>query len=290
MYEKNAYLNAYTNNGQVSLTKEEKDEIRRFEFSTETKDTLAKRVAYRCSCPQCGIITIGPGDELDKVTMYGEAAHIIGAINNKITSSPRADITKTEEDIKSIDNAIWLCKNHHKLVDSKTSKYTVEVLRKWKKDAEKAQEEELEQARNKLIEKYLYKSFKTDKGINLANWKAEQWCIFVYAYEEQYNWNSRSLYFEDGEVGFTEIYQKWLGENSINIKTAKIEFDKTNYYYYGSRYIDSIKSVLTPMTGVLYLSDDRIKIGPKFAEILDDLIKNLGDSIIEQIKEDLRVY
>ena len=51
----------------------------RDEFSVKTKEKLAKRVAYRCSNPQCRKPTIGPKDESDGTISIGEAAHIRAA-------------------------------------------------------------------------------------------------------------------------------------------------------------------------------------------------------------------
>ena len=42
----------------------------------------------------------------------------------------------TSEERKSIENCIWMCQTHSKLIDTDTEKYTVELLKQWKKDAE----------------------------------------------------------------------------------------------------------------------------------------------------------
>ncbi len=287
-FDSNAYLSALSEDGKIQITKDVKAKIKRLEFPVGTKDILAKRVGYKCSCPGCRLTTIGPGDDIDKVTMFGEAAHIIGAIKDDGTISPRADETKTDAEIRSIENGIWLCRNHHKVVDSKTSTYTVEVLRKWKKDAEDEQAKYLEETKSFVIEKYFYKTLKTDKGLELEKWNNEQWCLFAYIWDNIRDIDALSL--EPNERGFTENYQEWLGKNSIKTNVSGIEFDKaSDRYIYGSAYLDSIKSVLEPMRGVLYLDESGIQKVGKFDEVSNDLFEDIGDNLIEIIKRELSI-
>ena len=49
----------------------------------------------------------------------------------------------TDEQIKSIENGIWLCRNCHKMIDRDKDKYKPEVLKLWKKRAEDAATAEL---------------------------------------------------------------------------------------------------------------------------------------------------
>lgn len=49
-------------------------------FTLKTKETLAKRVAWRCSFPGCGRITVGAGHkDNNHVINLGEACHIYAA-------------------------------------------------------------------------------------------------------------------------------------------------------------------------------------------------------------------
>ena len=147
------------------LSKEQREEVARLEFSSKTKRVLAQRVGYHCSNPNCQVVsTIGPGDDEKSVVLLGEAAHIIGAIQSGI--SPRADSTKKISEIVSLENGIWLCRNCHRLVDSKISTYTVDALRKWKSQAEARQAKLLEEQSSTFVEKYIYPSISVDKGIS----------------------------------------------------------------------------------------------------------------------------
>jgi hypothetical protein len=104
----------------------------RDDFSQTTKDTLAKRVNYRCS--QCGQETAGPHTDSTKAVSIGVAAHITSAAKG----GPRYDPSLTPEERKAPDNGIWMCQNHGKLVDADESRYTVEDLRAMKNKAEAA--------------------------------------------------------------------------------------------------------------------------------------------------------
>ena len=104
----------------------------RDDFSLKTKQLLADRVAWICSMPGCNVATIGPGSKDDNRVSIGEAAHICAAS----PGGPRYDETMTSTERKHINNGIWLCSNHSKLVDKDPSPFSAETLRQWKKAAE----------------------------------------------------------------------------------------------------------------------------------------------------------
>lgn len=105
----------------------------RHEFSDKVKKVLAGRVAYRCSFPGCGRITVGPGhNNNEHVVNLGEAAHIYAASNN----GPRANASMTEDELSSIDNGIWMCRTHARFIDSDQINYSAETLVQWKRNAE----------------------------------------------------------------------------------------------------------------------------------------------------------
>ncbi|KAF2988937.1 hypothetical protein MJC1_03993 [Methylocystis sp. MJC1] len=64
--------------------------------------------------------------------MLGEASHICAAA----AGGPRFDAGMSEAERRSAKNGIWMCKLHGKSVDSDDPKFTVELLRDWKKQAE----------------------------------------------------------------------------------------------------------------------------------------------------------
>lgn len=106
---------------------------KRDDFTLDTIRRAASRVGYRCSFPGCTCATIGPSMESSrKVSTLGVGAHICAASKN----GPRFDPNMTTEERKSIDNCIWMCQMHAKLIDTDVIKYSVETLRKWKVEAE----------------------------------------------------------------------------------------------------------------------------------------------------------
>ena len=102
---------------------------RRNDFSEKTKAIIAGRAGYQCSFPGCKRALIGPGKNNNEVTCIGECAHIYGASSG----GPRGRKLLSEETIKSAENGIYLCRNHHKIIDANKGKeYTPSVLLSFK--------------------------------------------------------------------------------------------------------------------------------------------------------------
>ena len=113
---------------------------KRDDFSEPTKRNLARRVAYRCSMPSCQKSTEGPHTEKHKYLSIGVAAHITAAA----IGGPRYDSTLTNSERKDINNGIWLCETHAKLIDKDPSRYSKEMLFEWKEKTEEKALAELE--------------------------------------------------------------------------------------------------------------------------------------------------
>lgn len=112
----------------------------RDDFNNKMKETLARRVGLRCSNPQCRKPTTGPRTQPTESINIGVAAHITAAA----PGGPRFDKMLPQQERKAIENAIWLCQNCAKLVDNDGDRYTVAILRHWKKIAEELTLKELE--------------------------------------------------------------------------------------------------------------------------------------------------
>jgi len=117
----------------------------RDDFSLVTKELLAKRVAYRCSNPECRHVTSGPQTDSTKAVNIGVAAHITAAS----AGGPRFDPTMASDERQGIENGIWLCQSCAKLVDNDPIRYAVDVLHLWKKLAETTAIRELESPNSK---------------------------------------------------------------------------------------------------------------------------------------------
>ncbi len=112
----------------------------RDDFPQSTIAILAKRVAHRCSNPNCRFITTGPHTDQAKAMNVGVAAHIAAAS----PGGARYDSTLSTAERKDATNGIWLCQKCAKLVDNDPSRYTKAMLLEWKQIAEAAALTELE--------------------------------------------------------------------------------------------------------------------------------------------------
>lgn len=116
------------------------------DFNKNTVETLAKRAAYKCSNPDCRIGTVGPNSDPQKAIIVGEAAHIYGAREG----AKRFRATMSVGARSEITNAIWLCRNCHKLIDSDERKYSSALLFAWREQHEKYISSELGSKSDKI--------------------------------------------------------------------------------------------------------------------------------------------
>ncbi len=105
----------------------------RDDFIERTKLQIAKRAGWLCSDPSCRRPTIGSNSDGDGEINLGTAAHICGAA----PGGPRYDQNQTREERRSAENGIWMCKLHGTAIDARDSKFTVELLREWKSQAQR---------------------------------------------------------------------------------------------------------------------------------------------------------
>ena len=104
----------------------------RDEFPNAVKTVLAQRAAGRCSNPDCGAVTSGPGLDPDSAVNVGVAAHITAASRG----GPRYDPALAPAERITALNGVWLCQTCAKLIDTDVTRYTLDVLRQWKTRAE----------------------------------------------------------------------------------------------------------------------------------------------------------
>jgi len=107
--------------------------LARDNFTQKVINDLRNRVGLRCSKPDCRVPTIAPSNNI------GQAAHICAASSG----GPRYDKSMTTEERKSINNAIWLCANHATEIDRNPDAFPVELLYRWKQEAEELATNEL---------------------------------------------------------------------------------------------------------------------------------------------------
>lgn len=150
----------------------------RAEFSEPTKRACAERVGFFCSNPRCRNPTVGPNEDEKKSTTVGYVAHICAASKN----GPRFDPEQSEEDRKSLSNAIWLCGKCHPLVDKDWKYYPASTLRGWKLDAEKKARRAIESGRAPVpqpstapwrVEKWVHETTNDDRYVERADYIAQ---------------------------------------------------------------------------------------------------------------------
>ena len=102
----------------------------RVDFDDNTKEIIAKRAGFKCSFPGCNKSLVGPGTQNNEFITIGECAHIFSAA----PKGPRTDGRLSKDELKRPENGILLCRNHHKIVDSKAkdNKYTSDLLTQYK--------------------------------------------------------------------------------------------------------------------------------------------------------------
>jgi hypothetical protein len=120
-----------TSLGPATISKGDSFKLRD-DFDQKTKDSLFRRAGARCSNPMCGQGTSGPHTDEEKTINIGVAAHITAAS----AGGPRYDPALSQEERMSPGNGIWLCQLCAKLIDSDEKRYTVGVIRGWKRKAE----------------------------------------------------------------------------------------------------------------------------------------------------------
>ena len=95
-----------------------------------TKRILDIQSLNQCAFPGC----TNPLVELDTgqsgPAVVSDICHIYASSPN----GPRGQGDLTEEELKSIDNLILLCPNHHRVVDRQPETYTAELLKQWKEE------------------------------------------------------------------------------------------------------------------------------------------------------------
>jgi hypothetical protein len=104
----------------------------RDEFKQSVRNAVAARVGHRCSNPDCGAVTSGPGTTPGSTVNVGVAAHITAAS----PGGARFDPTLSNEERAAASNGIWTCQTCAKLIDSDVEAYPVDLLRRWKAEAE----------------------------------------------------------------------------------------------------------------------------------------------------------
>lgn len=105
---------------------------KRDDFTPTTIRALKDAAGNICSKPDCLVFTAGSKELHDGPMSIGIAAHITAAA----PGGPRYDGTITKEQRRAVSNGVWLCQNHARQIDVDPVPFPVELLKKWKAQAE----------------------------------------------------------------------------------------------------------------------------------------------------------
>lgn len=112
---------------------------KRADFSVPVSRALAERAGFICSFPGCNTPTIGPSAESPiSSAKTGMACHIYAASDGPAARRVRPEMTKAE--LSAIENGIWMCYRHGKLIDADECTYTPDLLKDWRRQAERRAE------------------------------------------------------------------------------------------------------------------------------------------------------
>jgi hypothetical protein len=93
-----------------------------------TKTILAFRSGGICAFPGCSQqLTVNDSQKADPAIL-GEAAHICG----EEPKSSRYEQSMTDKERNSYSNLVYLCPNHHTIIDAQPNNYPVEKVREFK--------------------------------------------------------------------------------------------------------------------------------------------------------------
>jgi hypothetical protein len=100
---------------------------------------LLQRSGDVCAFPSCENILSADATDLDDAVILGEMAHIAGeksGIKGKNNASARYDPSMTDKERNSYQNLIYLCREHHRLIDQQEQTYPRAFLLKIKAEHE----------------------------------------------------------------------------------------------------------------------------------------------------------
>jgi len=103
-------------------------------YTQRTIKILSMRSGGLCAYPNCNQHLITEASNgIDPDVVIGEIAHIFAYSDG----GPRPNPSQTQEDRNDYENLIFLCRNHHIIVDQQDVAHSVETLLKWKVAHEK---------------------------------------------------------------------------------------------------------------------------------------------------------
>lgn len=174
-------------------------------LTTKTRKFLWGHSGNRCAICKCELI-MGSTPEDDE-SVVGEECHIVA----RGSDGPRNDSNFPKKKLDQYDNLILLCRVHHKVVDDQENTYTVECLRRIKKEHEQFVRETLNRPCEKLKAGYKNQN-DSSSPIYLSRLTTGKELVDVLSNSHAYDFDHDELESED-EVdlvgGFLQNAQDW---------------------------------------------------------------------------------
>ena len=182
------------------------------DFSPSTINLLADCAGHKCSNPECRRTTTGSSKMGGKKINLGEAAHITAAAPR----GPRYNAKLSPEERSSYDNGIWLCSACAAMIDKDEEYYTVELLRKWKAEAEKFSNECVTNTQG--VESWGHEG---KEYVNIFNELVQRYDIIAFLHEDP------TIYVSSNLVASVDCF---VIDVQIMILEPYINFQKENEY------------------------------------------------------------
>lgn len=118
-------------------------------ISQKQMKLLLQRSGDRCAFPNCRKLLSADANNLDDAVILGEMAHIAGekpGAKEKNNASARYNPDMSDEERNNYNNLIYLCREHHRLIDEQENTYPVDQLLKIKTEHEEWVRQSLAQA------------------------------------------------------------------------------------------------------------------------------------------------
>ncbi len=138
-------------------------------INPKARKMLWGRAASLCSFATCRMALFEDGDSTNEATVIGEECHVIAREPN----GPRGNNPLSAEERDEYSNLILMCRNHHKIIDGDTAKYTIARLHQIKAEHEGWVCESLrgfDSAKQRDEELYAAYVEEWERRVDLANW------------------------------------------------------------------------------------------------------------------------
>lgn len=108
--------------------------------SQTTARLLGLKSGNVCAKTGCNQQLTEPATALDPEVIIGQIAHIVSQSDD----GPRADPTMPQDERDAPENLVLLCREHHVVADRQENTYTIEEMRRWKREHEAAVARQME--------------------------------------------------------------------------------------------------------------------------------------------------